>query len=376
MRSSRAFFRASKLLIYWEPKALTSSDLSNLVTISSSYCFIFCSTCCNSCEIFVSRLSIFSNSPLLFASSPSNWFLVVSEFWSCLLLKSSSSSISRMWPSGETLRANVDEMLSSSLWMLSCFSSSLASSSAFVLSKLSMKVDISWSFVNRISYFCWSLCMSAEVCVSVVTSLICAFSRSRSSFSSPFLFSAATISVLSLFTLASSSSRCSGMDMQHCFASSSRTARRLPTSLLTSCSCRALMRYWSDCRCPSRDCRRSQICSFSSRRSARSAARRWFSSRSSSYSRCWSGWSSFRRSSFERASWLISWLKATMFSLWLSFSKKIASTSARSVSFDCFIDKYMMWTSSGGVSVRCLSVAKLWSARSPSSARTFATSSL
>mmetsp|Transcript_120620 Transcript_120620/g.335900 ORF Transcript_120620/g.335900 Transcript_120620/m.335900 type:complete len:208 (+) Transcript_120620:335-958(+) len=154
-RSSKLAFLVSNSCIFALPKAWTSVIRSNFVAISSSYRFIFTSICSSSWLIFTSRLSILSSSPCLFISSASSLVCVLSEFCSCLFLNSSSSSTSRMWPSGLTVSARVSEIFSSRRWMFCCFSSSFFSSSALRPSNSFMKRVISWSFVKRIS-FCWS----------------------------------------------------------------------------------------------------------------------------------------------------------------------------------------------------------------------------
>mmetsp|Transcript_45899 Transcript_45899/g.118740 ORF Transcript_45899/g.118740 Transcript_45899/m.118740 type:complete len:378 (+) Transcript_45899:251-1384(+) len=375
MRVSRAFFRASKSLACSAPWAFISLTRLYLFSMSSSYWRIFTSTCWSSREILTSRLSIFSSSPSRFCSSPSRRFCVVSELRSALLLKSSSSSISRMWPSGDRSgRISVAlAMLTRRRSMLSCLSLSLFSSSAWRRSKLSMNDVISWSLEKRISYFCWSLCMSVSL-ASEVTSWMAARRRSFISLMSELDFSVATISALSLFTLARRRSRCSGMLRLHCLASVSSfsriscTSRRLESSICERARITSLRRW------ASRVFRRPLTWSSSSRLSPSSWLRWWLSSRSISYSRCWSGCSSLRRSSAARASERISSCMCWISSSWPRFSRKTWSTSARCWSFCCFMSRYMWFTSSGRVSVRCLSVARLWSARSPSSERTVFTS--
>mmetsp|Transcript_96835 Transcript_96835/g.224478 ORF Transcript_96835/g.224478 Transcript_96835/m.224478 type:complete len:219 (-) Transcript_96835:970-1626(-) len=212
---------------------------SYFVSISFSYWCILVSTCCSSAVIFVSSVSIFSNSPSRLASSTSSLCCVVSALVSCLLLKSSSSSMSRKWDSGVALLARVIArvMFSSNRTMLSCFSFIFCSSSPLHSGKLSMNWVISFSLARRISYFCWSLPSVFFSCESMTTSRICARSFSISILRSEFCFSVATMSALSFLTLAKSRSRCSGtlrLHVSNSFWSTWRGSSRLLRKLQSS----------------------------------------------------------------------------------------------------------------------------------------------
>mmetsp|Transcript_43074 Transcript_43074/g.125309 ORF Transcript_43074/g.125309 Transcript_43074/m.125309 type:complete len:290 (+) Transcript_43074:617-1486(+) len=279
--------------------------------------------------------------------------------------------MSRRCDSGETSFGKPSdlEMFSSSIWMESCFSFNFFSSSALLSAKPSMNCVISLSLVKRISYFCCSLFSSLPFlssCASVVTSRMCERNFSFSSFSSEIRFSAATISPLSLFTFCMRSSRWSWMLKLHCCTSVSRAPKRSWSSRRTLPSCWYRVRSGSLRRQPSMALSRPLTWSSSSRDSCSCELSLPLSTRSSSYSWRCVGCSSFNLSSAARAMFCISCSMRPISSSWLRFSRKIWSTSCRCSSFCCFMWMYMWWTSSGRVSVRCLSVARLWSARSPS----------
>mmetsp|Transcript_5189 Transcript_5189/g.13921 ORF Transcript_5189/g.13921 Transcript_5189/m.13921 type:complete len:263 (+) Transcript_5189:548-1336(+) len=259
--------------------------LSYLPAISCSYLCIFSSTCFSSCEIFTSKVSIFSSSLSRFARSSSKRDWVFSAFCSWRLLKSRSSCRSLKWASGDVSAesAIIFEIFSSNTLMFCCLSASFLSSSSFRAGNESMNWVISWSFVNSTSYFCWSW-SSLFSCASFATCLMRARRFSFSVFSSKVLFSAATMSALSFLTLLSSSSLCSGTLRLPCWTSSSSTCRRPESSSLSSDSCwkRARKGSWRS-RCSSAP-RWLLTLSSSSRASKSSRPRRMLSSRRTSYS--------------------------------------------------------------------------------------------